>query len=88
MALELENLERRYLDEKGFRIYERPTNGYEIAFRYIPINSVKEIIVYKIENGKETQIAQFSSLDNPLDVAKSLEEYPQGLTQEVLQLLK
>ncbi|MCY0883376.1 MAG: hypothetical protein OWQ50_06190 [Acidianus infernus] len=49
---------------------------------------MKEIIVYKIENGKETQIAQFSSLDNPLDVAKSLEEYPQGLTQEVLQLLK
>jgi hypothetical protein len=50
MALELENLERRYLDEKGFRIYEKPINGYEIAFRYIPINSVKEITVYKIEN--------------------------------------
>ncbi len=88
MALELENLERRYLDEKGFKLNEKPINGYEIAFRYIPVNSVKEIIVYKIENGKEVQISQFSSLDNPLDVAKSLEGYPQGLAQEVLQLLK
>ncbi|AWR97503.2 hypothetical protein DFR86_08040 [Acidianus sulfidivorans JP7] len=88
MALELENVNRKFLDKLGFKVQDKPIDGYEIAYRYIPINSVKEVILFKIENGKEIEIGSFSNKDNALDVAKALEKYPARVVEEILQTLK
>ncbi|ARM76209.1 hypothetical protein [Acidianus manzaensis] len=88
MALELENVNRKFLDKLGFKIGTKPIEGYEITYRYIPINSVKEVVLFKIENGKEIEIASFSNNDNALDVAKLLDGYPERVVEEVLQTLK
>lgn len=88
MAVQIGSLNRKFLDKFGFKVSDKPKEGYEITYRYIPINSVKEVVLFKIEDGKEIQIASFSSLDSIIDIVKRLEGYPEGVIEEVIQTLK
>jgi len=77
-----------YLDELGFEVSYKPENGYKIEYSYIPINSVKEAILYEIHNSEEKELGRFSNLDNILEVVKYLEKYPQKVVENILQTLK
>ncbi|MBW9140733.1 MAG: hypothetical protein K1T65_03390 [Candidatus Aramenus sp.] len=78
----------KYLSEFGFEVSERPAKGYKIESYYLPTNSVKEVIVTKVEGDVEKEIARVSSLDNVIDLVKAFEGYPQKLVEVILQILK
>ncbi len=78
----------RYLNEFGFEVTSRPSVGYKIESYYIPTNSVKEVVIAKVEGDVEKEIARVSSLDNVMDIVKAFEGYPQKLVETILQILK
>ncbi len=78
----------RYTDENGFSSEEKLCKGYAVYTTVIPTNSVKEVAVFKVEECKEQYLKSFDNTQEIIEIAKEMENLPQGLVNVVLQTLK